>query len=129
MNIEDLLKIVKDALEDKKAKDIQVLDVRDISNVTDFMVVATGKSARQVNALARYIVERAKSNGHQPFGEEGDELGEWVLVDLGDVIVHVMQPQARDFYQLEKLWSKIGGDSRLTELRDNEMNIVVSTEA
>ncbi|MDM8559795.1 ribosome silencing factor [Candidatus Parabeggiatoa sp. HSG14] len=120
MDIEHLLKIVNDALEDKKAKDIQVLDVRDMSNITDFMVVATGRSPRQVNALARHVYEQSKANGHQPFGEEGDTLGEWVLVDLGDVIVHVMQPQTREFYQLEKLWSKMGGDIRLKELRGAE---------
>lgn len=71
------------------------------------MVVATGRTARQAIALAQYVIEKAKSYGHRPLGDEGRDVGEWVLVDLGDVIVHVMQPQTRDFYQLEKLWSEM----------------------
>ena len=117
MDTEQLLPLVKNALEDKKATDIKTLDVRKFSNITDFMVVATGKTARQANALAQHVIEQAKASGHRPLGEEGSNTGEWVLVDLGDVIVHVMQPQTREFYQLEKLWSEMGGDTRLSQLR------------
>ena len=108
MNTEKLLALVKESLEDKKAQDINVLNVHNLSSITDFMVVATGNTARQVKALAQHVIEQAKGHGHRPFGDEGSNVGEWALVDLGDIIVHVMQPQTRDFYQLEKLWTDIG---------------------
>jgi len=116
MDTEKLLTLVKNALEDKKATDIKVLNVRKYCSFTDFMVVATGKSARQTIALAQHVVEQAKTSGHRPLGEEGSNTGDWVLVDLGDLIVHVMQPETRELYQLEKLWSEIGGDTRLNQL-------------
>ncbi|MCK5720388.1 MAG: ribosome silencing factor [Thiomargarita sp.] len=103
----NLLTIVQDALEDKKAQDITILDVRKRSSITDFMVVATGRTARQVIALAQNVIQEAKSFGHRPLGEEGRDVGEWVLVDLGDILVHIMQAETRDFYQLEKLWKNI----------------------
>jgi ribosome-associated protein len=118
MDTEKLLIIVENALEDKKAKDIKVLDVSKLSSFTDFMVVATGNSARQVIALAQNVIDEAKKQGHQPLGEEGRQVGDWVLVDLGDVIVHLMQAETRDFYQLEKLWSEMGGDAHLSQLRE-----------
>lgn len=113
MNTEKLLKIVKKTLEDKKATNIKVLDVGRISSITDFMVVATGNTARQVIALAHYVREKAKSHKQPILGEEGTNTGEWALIDLGDVIVHVMQPETREFYQLEKLWTDIGKDAPL----------------
>jgi len=116
MNTEQLLTIVKDTLEDKKAENIEILDVRNFSNITDFMVVATGKSARQVTALAQYVIEQSKSHDHRPLGEEGSNLGEWVLVDLGDIIVHIMQPVTREFYQLEKLWGDLGEGAQFSQL-------------
>jgi ribosome-associated protein len=124
MKSEKLLSVVKKALEDKKATEIKILDVHKFSSITDFMVVATGRSARQVVALAQYVIEKAKSRGHRPLGNEGTNSGEWVLVDLGDVIVHVMQPQIRDFYRLEKLWAELGEDmslKQIQELRDNPL--------
>lgn len=105
MEIEQLIHLVIDALEDVKAKDIRTLDVRGKSNVTDVMVIASGTSARQVKSLADRVVEKAKEAGVRALGVEGEREAEWVLVDLGDVVVHVMQPEIRDFYQLEKLWS------------------------
>ena len=96
--------LVIDAMEDLKAQNIRVLDVSTISDVTDMMIIASGTSNRQVAAIAGHIVEKAKERGQKPIGSEGEECSEWVLVDLGDVIAHVMQPTAREFYQLEKLW-------------------------
>lgn len=116
MDTKKLLALVKNALEDKKATDINILDVHEFSGFTDFMVIATGKTGRQANALAQHVIEQAKACGHLPLGEEGSNTGEWVLVDLGDVIVHIMQPQTRDFYQLEKLWSDLGKKAQLSQL-------------
>lgn len=105
MEVDQLKDLVIDALEDVKGKDIRVLDVRGKSSVTDVMVIASGTSSRQVKSLADRVVERAKEAGVKPLGMEGEREAEWVLVDLGDVVVHVMQPEIRDFYQIEKLWS------------------------
>ncbi len=104
MQVNDLKLLVIDALEDIKAEDITVLDVMTMTDVTDYMVIATGKSQRQVKALANEVVMQAKEAGVQPLGVEGEDIGEWALVDLGDVIVHIMLPQVRATYNLEKLW-------------------------
>jgi ribosome-associated protein len=104
MTPEALVELAVDALEDLKAFDIQVLDVRGLTSIADFMIVASGTSTRQVQAMISNVVDRAKEAGVQVFGTEGRETGEWVLCDLGDVIVHAMHPTARLFYQLEKLW-------------------------
>jgi len=92
-------------LEDAKAQDIQVIDLSERSSFADYMVIASGTSSRQVKAMADRLVQRAKASGIRPLGVEGSDGAEWVLVDLADVIVHVMQPQTRAFYNLEKLWS------------------------
>jgi len=105
MQAEDLKLLVIDALEDIKAEDIQILDVRTMTDVTDYMIIATGKSTRQVKALANEVVMQAKNADHQPMGVEGEDIGEWALVDLGDVIAHVMTAQTRATYNLEKVWS------------------------
>ena len=99
-----LATVVADALDDMKGQEIAMLDVRHLTDVTDTMVVVSGRSDRHVRALADSDVEKCKAAGFRPIGVEGKESGEWVLVDLGDVVVHVMQPRARDFYNLEKLW-------------------------
>ena len=101
----DIYKIVIAALEDVKGQDVVIIDVRELSDITDTMVVVSGASNRQVKALAQSAVEAGKKAGFQPIGVEGLDEGEWVLVDFGDVIVHVMQPATRAFYELEKLWS------------------------
>ena len=105
MNSEELSELVVEALEDVKGRDIVRLDVRDLTTVTDYMVVASGTSNRHVKALADAVAVKAKAAGQRPHGIEGEEGGEWVLLDLGDTLVHVMLPRVRDFYSLEKLWS------------------------
>lgn len=105
MNSEQLSTLIVDALDDVKAQDIIKLDVRDMTTVTDYMIVASGTSSRHVQALVENVAERAKKAGHKPIGVEGEEGGEWVLLDLQDALVHVMLPKVREFYNLEKLWS------------------------
>ncbi len=112
IDAEALCKIVVDALEDVKAMDIHVIDVRDKTSVTDIMVIASGTSTRQVRSLANNVSVKAKEHGVTPLGTEGEVEGDWVLVDLGDVVAHVMVPHVRDFYNLEKLWStEMGADA------------------
>ncbi len=104
MTTDQLLQIVLLALDDGKGKDIKVIDVRKKTGIADFMVIVSGTSERHVKSLADHVIEEAKKNEVQLLGVEGQGGGEWVLVDLGDVIVHVMKPQTREFYQLEKFW-------------------------
>jgi ribosome-associated protein len=113
LETEALLALVLKVLEDGKAKEVTVLDVRQKTSFTDYMVVASGSSERHVKALAGHVAEASKQENHQPFGVEGDDVGEWVLVDLGGVIVHVMKPQIREFYQLEKLWRGESGTASM----------------
>jgi len=102
---ETLLKaMVIAVLEDMKAEDICVMDVKEKTSVTDWIIVASGTSSRHVKSIASNVAVEAKNNATQPLGIEGDDIGEWVLVDLGDVIVHVMQKEVRRFYDLESLW-------------------------
>ena len=101
---EQLLKLVETSLEDMKVRDLVTLDVRGKSSVTDFMVIASGSSNRHVKASADAVVRAVKEAGMQPLGVEGLDSAEWALVDLGDLVVHVMQVHARDFYDLERLW-------------------------
>ena len=96
------------ALQDAKGQDIKVLDVRGVTDFTDYMVIVTGTSSRHTQTLADKLREHMRALGVQPVGSEGEKTGDWVLIDFGDVVVHVMRPQVRDFYNLEKLW----GDSR-----------------
>lgn len=105
-----LRKVVLDALDDLKAKDIAEIDVRGKSGVTDLLVIASGTSSRHVKSIADEVVKKAKQAGNPPIGVEGQREAEWVLVDLGDVIVHVMLPRTREFYGLERLWTV--GDSQ-----------------
>lgn len=99
-----LVKTVASALDDMKAVNVKILDVRDVTDVSDCMVLASGNSDRHVRSIADRVVERAKQAGFRPMGVEGERDGEWVLVDLNDVIVHVMLPRVREFYGLESLW-------------------------
>jgi ribosome-associated protein len=99
-----LEKLVLHALEDLKAVNIKVLDVRALTDVADTMIVASGTSDRHVRAIAENVIVKAKAAGRRPMGTEGEPDGEWVLVDLQDVLVHVMLPRVREFYALEQLW-------------------------
>ena len=105
MKTSELRELVLESLDDMKARDIVELDVSEISGFTDYMIICTGNSSRQVKAIADNLALEAKKQGHPPHGSEGVTAAEWVLIDLGDIIVHVMQQNARDFYQLEKLWN------------------------
>ncbi len=104
MQAEELLKIVQNELEERKGQFIKVLDVIGKTSITDYMVIVTATSERHAKALCDYVLERIKNQGVNPLGVEGGNT-EWVLVDLGDVILHIMTAQSREFYQLEKLWS------------------------
>ncbi|MCK7581775.1 MAG: ribosome silencing factor [Chromatiales bacterium] len=105
MQLDQLKQLILDTLDDMKARDIQVLDVRGKTAVTDYMVIASGTSDRHVKAIAETVAFRAKDGGETPLGTEGLAEGEWALVDLNGVVVHVMLPKVRDFYNLERLWS------------------------
>lgn len=104
-NTAALRKTVIAALEDLKAKDIREIDVRGKTSIADLLVIASGTSARHVKSIADEVVKFAKEAGVMPLGVEGEQEAEWVLVDLGDVIVHVMLPRIREFYGLERLWT------------------------
>jgi ribosome-associated protein len=104
LDTQQLKDFVLDKLEDAKSRDIVTLDVTGKSSITDMMLVCSGNSKRHVNSIAEKLVEATKHANHAPLSIEGQDTGEWVLVDLGDIIVHVMQDETRDFYQLEKLW-------------------------
>lgn len=106
MQTEQIKSLVVNALEDIKAQDITVLDVRGRTSVTDWMVIATGTSSRHANAMAANVEEKAKAAGLLPLGVEGRGGADWVLIDLIDVVVHVMTEQARHFYDLERLWGE-----------------------
>ena len=99
-----LTKIAVAALEDMKAVNVKVMDVRKLTDVADTMIVATGTSDRHVKSIADRVIERCRQAGHRTYGVEGEREGEWVLVDLQDLIVHVMLPRIREYYGLEKLW-------------------------
>lgn len=114
--VEEVKDLVVKTLDDMKAVDLTVLDVRGKSSVTDYMVIVSGTSGRHVKAMANSVVVEAKKAGINPLGVEGESTSEWVLVDLVDVVVHIMLPETRDFYQLEKLW-EAGSVDELAEAR------------
>jgi ribosome-associated protein len=106
MKPEAIKKLALQALDALKAEDVIVIDVSNYANFTDFMIFASGRSTRHVKSIANEVIETAKSGNLPPLGVEGEDVGEWILVDLGDVIVHVMLPDTREFYELEKLWGE-----------------------
>jgi ribosome-associated protein len=105
MTLKKLQKIAVSALEDIKARDITVLDVRKLTTLYDSLIIASADSNRQVNALAQHVRDELKNAGATIIGVEGEESGEWVLVDAGDIVVHIMQPAVRAYYNLEELWA------------------------
>ena len=109
--VSPLREAVTTALEDMKAANVRVLDVRGLTDIADTMVIASGNCDRHVRSIAERVVEKAKAAGFRPLGTEGARDGEWVLVDLQDLIVHVMLPRVREFYGLERLWE--GGAEQL----------------
>ncbi len=96
---------IKAALEDKKAEKISILDVHNLTSVCDHMIIASANSSQHIRALANQVVEVAKKQGIEVLGVEGEKNWEWVLIDLGNILVHVMLPETRSYYELEKLWS------------------------
>ncbi|WP_047514335.1 ribosome silencing factor [Methylophilus sp. Q8] len=106
LSLEEIKLAVVDALEDIKAFDITVMDVRRMTAVTSYMIVASGNSTRQCKAVADNVREKLKEKGLEARGVEGEKEGEWVLVDLGDIVVHVMVPTTRAYYNIEQLWTE-----------------------
>jgi len=107
-----LADLVVRTLDDIKAQNVLRLDVRHLTTMTDAMIIASGRSDRHVRAIAQTLLEKCKEAGFEPLGIEGADGGEWVLVDLGDVVAHIMLPKVRDFYSLEKLWDIAPSRSR-----------------
>jgi ribosome-associated protein len=105
MNAEELKQLAVEALDDLKGINIVTMDVSELTDVMDYLVIASGSSNRHVKSLATNVSVEVKKRGEKPLGIEGEQGGEWVLVDLGDVVVHVMLPATRDLYDLERLWS------------------------
>jgi ribosome-associated protein len=103
----ELLALIQNSLEDDKAEDVVTIDLARKSSIADYMVIASGRSQRQVGAISQHLAERVKAEGFGPARMEGNNACDWVLVDTGDVIVHVFRPEVRSFYNLEKLWSVV----------------------
>jgi len=106
IDIKKLQKAAVAALEDIKARDIEVFDVAHLTSMFDRVIIASADSSRQLNALASHVRERAKASGGHVFGVEGEDGGDWVLIDLGDIVIHIMQPAVRSHYNLEELWGQ-----------------------
>lgn len=104
-NLQDLEKSLTSTLEDAKAEDILTLDVRHLTSITDKMMICTGTSRRHIQAIGEHAVITAKKMGFQPLGVEGTDSAEWILIDLGPLVLHIMLPELRQFYSLEKLWT------------------------
>ncbi len=104
MNSENMKSVVLNALDNMKAKDVSVIDVRDRTSVTDYMVIASATSNRHVQSVAENVVVEVKQHGGRPLGVEGGDGSDWLLVDLGDIVVHVMMPATREYYDLERFW-------------------------
>jgi len=103
-----IVSYILEALEEGKALDPVVLEVENVSSFTDFMVIVSGRSVRQVKSLARRVKDVLSAEKIRPIGIEGENTGEWILLDYGEVVVHIMLPASRDFYQLERLWGELG---------------------
>jgi ribosome-associated protein len=111
MQLEELEQLIINTLDDMKARDVQVIDVREKTSITDVMIIASGTSSTHVKALAETVAFKAKDAGAPALGSEGMNDGEWALIDLNDVVVHIMLPKVRDFYHLERLWGSGSPDN------------------
>ncbi len=100
-----LTTIISHALDDLKAIDVNIIDVRGLTNITEYMIIATGTSTRHIKAIADNVIEKANEHSYKPLGIEGENDADWILIDLNDAIVHVMLAETRAYYQLDKLWS------------------------
>lgn len=106
-DVDDLQRLVLRILEDMKAQDVKTLDVRQLTDVTDVMIIASGTSDRHVRSMADRVRDRVKEEASiRPIGVEGESEGDWILIDLGDIVVHLMRPEIREYYDLERLWSR-----------------------
>lgn len=105
LSIDEVQQLVFDALEDLKAEKIREINVEGVANFTDRMIFASGNSNRHVKSIAQSVLERVKQANITPLGSEGEDIGDWVLIDLGDIVVHIMLPDTREFYDIERLWS------------------------
>ncbi|MCU0805909.1 MAG: ribosome silencing factor [Burkholderiales bacterium] len=119
MDIRKMQKVAVAALEDIKARDIEVFDVQHITSLFDRVIIATAESSRQTKALANNVREKLKAAGASIQGVEGEETGDWVLVDAGDIIVHIMQPATRQFYNLEELWGQAAPKKRASRKKSS----------
>ena len=107
MQVKKLKNLVVEILEDMKACDVKVLDVSQLTDVTDFMIIASGTSVRHVKSVAIRVRDEVREKTRvRPIGVEGEDQGDWVLIDLGDIVVHIMRPETREFYDLERLWNR-----------------------
>jgi ribosome-associated protein len=122
MQTEEIKQLVINSLEDLKAKDITVIDVRGRTSVTDYMILATGTSKKHAQAVCDNASTEAKAKGLKPLGAEGRDSSDWMLLDLGDVILHVMTEQARNFYDLERLWGEPSEDKSADKELNNRSN-------
>ncbi|MBU3725065.1 MAG: ribosome silencing factor [Burkholderiaceae bacterium] len=120
MALATLQNVVIDALEDIKGQNILVFDAQPLTSMFDRVVIVSGTSNRQTRALAKNLHDKVKQAGGQVYGAEGEETGEWVLVDLGDIIVHIMQPSIREYYRLEEIWGKHPIDWQAEQKAANE---------
>jgi len=110
-----LKSLIEQALDGAKGREITTLDVRGISDVTDYMIIVSGTSGRHVSSMADRVAEDLRKQGQRPLGIEGQDIGDWVLLDYGDVLVHIMKPETRDFYNLEKLWGDMSVSDRVEQ--------------
>jgi ribosome-associated protein len=108
LSSDELLAVILASLDDDKAEEVVTIDLRGRSDMADYMVICSGRSSRQVAAISEKLVDRLKQDHRRASKIEGKETGDWVLIDTGDVIVHVFRPEVRDFYQLEKMWMPTG---------------------
>ncbi|MFQ5934800.1 MAG: ribosome silencing factor [Acidiferrobacterales bacterium] len=104
MRAQTLLQRIRDILVDARGQDMCTLDVEQFTDITDYMIIVSGTSTRHVLSMADKVIEEMREQGRRPLGLEGREVGEWILIDFGDVVIHLMRPQTRRFYNLEKLW-------------------------